>query len=71
MINFAEQTKQQCPFLGDDNLCTIYDQRPEACAQFPTRYSPPDMLGACPLMLRKAAPEQVEEARKQGRIKTI
>lgn len=24
-----------CPFLGDDNKCFIYDQRPKACAEFP------------------------------------
>ena len=24
-----------CPFLGDDNLCTIYDVRPKACREFP------------------------------------
>ncbi|WP_162012604.1 YkgJ family cysteine cluster protein [Streptococcus sp. S784/96/1] len=24
-----------CPFLGDDNLCNIYDVRPKACREFP------------------------------------
>ncbi|HGH7827229.1 TPA: YkgJ family cysteine cluster protein [Streptococcus agalactiae] len=24
-----------CPFLGDDNLCSIYDVRPKACREFP------------------------------------
>ncbi|MDR0200304.1 MAG: YkgJ family cysteine cluster protein [Streptococcaceae bacterium] len=24
-----------CPFLGDDNLCRIYDVRPKACREFP------------------------------------
>ena len=24
-----------CPFLGDDNACSIYDQRPSDCARFP------------------------------------
>ena len=24
-----------CPFLGEDNLCTIYDARPKACREFP------------------------------------
>jgi len=24
-----------CPFLGDDNLCTIYDIRPSDCHRFP------------------------------------
>lgn len=24
-----------CPFLGSDNACSIYDQRPSDCARFP------------------------------------
>jgi Fe-S-cluster containining protein len=24
-----------CPFLGDDNLCTVYEERPKACHDFP------------------------------------
>lgn len=24
-----------CPFLGQDNLCDIYDVRPKACREFP------------------------------------
>lgn len=24
-----------CPFLGDDNYCTVYKDRPTACASFP------------------------------------
>src|SRR4051812_7821396 len=24
----------RCPFLGDDDLCTIYDDRPGSCRQF-------------------------------------
>ncbi len=24
-----------CPFLGDDNYCGIYDQRPKACQEYP------------------------------------
>lgn len=24
-----------CPFLGNDNLCSIYDVRPKACREFP------------------------------------
>ena len=27
--------KQPCPFLGDDNYCSIYDVRPKACAEYP------------------------------------
>jgi Fe-S-cluster containining protein len=27
----------QCPFLGGDNACTIYDQRPFACQMFPKK----------------------------------
>ena len=28
-----------CPFLGGDNLCSIYDVRPKACREFPSRVS--------------------------------
>lgn len=31
-----------CPFLGDDNYCSIYDQRPSDCARFP--YTDEDVL---------------------------
>ena len=31
-----------CPFLGDDNYCSIYDQRPRDCARFP--YTDEDVL---------------------------
>ena len=24
----------RCPFLGDDDRCTIYDDRPQSCRQF-------------------------------------
>lgn len=24
-----------CPFLGDDNFCSVYDDRPKACRAFP------------------------------------
>ncbi len=24
-----------CPFLGGDNFCSIYDQRPKACREYP------------------------------------
>lgn len=28
-------TSQPCPFLGADNLCTVYDFRPKACRGYP------------------------------------
>ena len=31
-----------CPFLGADNVCTIYDQRPSDCARFP--YTDEDVI---------------------------
>jgi hypothetical protein len=31
-----------CPFLGDDNYCTIYDQRPSDCHRFP--YTDEDVI---------------------------
>ena len=27
--------QKPCPFLGDDNLCTIYDVRPAVCREYP------------------------------------
>ena len=24
-----------CPFLGDDNFCSVYDDRPKACREYP------------------------------------
>ncbi|MGT2674402.1 YkgJ family cysteine cluster protein [Streptococcus rupicaprae] len=27
--------RMPCPFLGEDNLCSIYDVRPKACREFP------------------------------------
>jgi uncharacterized protein len=26
---------QPCPFLGEDNRCTVYEDRPQACRDFP------------------------------------
>ena len=31
-----------CPFLGSDNFCTIYDERPSDCRRFP--YTDEDVL---------------------------
>ncbi|MDP4953161.1 MAG: YkgJ family cysteine cluster protein, partial [Flavobacteriales bacterium] len=24
-----------CPFLGEDNKCSVYDSRPKACREYP------------------------------------
>lgn len=34
--------KSPCPFLGGDNKCSIYDERPSDCARFP--YTDEDVL---------------------------
>ena len=34
--------KTPCPFLGSDNLCSIYDVRPSDCARFP--YTDEDVI---------------------------
>ena len=26
---------QPCPFLGEDNYCSVYDARPKACRKYP------------------------------------
>ncbi len=40
-----------CPFLGQDNLCSIYDERPSDCARFP--YTDEDVLLKRPLITLK------------------
>lgn len=32
---YYKARQQPCPFLGDDNLCTIYDVRPTDCREYP------------------------------------
>ena len=39
--DFVAKTKP-CPFLGSDNFCSIYDQRPSDCARFP--YTDEDVI---------------------------
>lgn len=39
--DYVVKTKP-CPFLGNDNACTIYDERPSDCARFP--YTDEDVL---------------------------
>jgi len=40
-----------CPFLGDHNECSIYDERPSDCARFP--YTDEDVLLKRPLITLK------------------
>jgi uncharacterized protein len=39
--DFVTNTKP-CPFLGDDNFCSIYEHRPSDCARFP--YTDEDVI---------------------------
>ena len=39
-----------CPFLGEDNRCTVYEHRPEACREFPF-LDKPDFRSRSLLML--------------------
>ncbi len=34
--------KMPCPFLGEDNYCSIYDYRPSDCVRFP--YTDEDVI---------------------------
>jgi hypothetical protein len=34
-LRFGEQPAGQCPFLDASNLCSIYEDRPAACREFP------------------------------------
>jgi len=40
-----------CPFLGEDNLCGIYDQRPSDCVRFP--YTDEDVILKRPVLTAK------------------
>ena len=40
-----------CPFLGDDNYCTIYEDRPSDCRRFP--YTDEDVLIKRPVLTLK------------------
>lgn len=42
-----------CPFLGSDNYCSIYDQRPSDCQRFP--YTDEDVLLKRPAITLKNA----------------
>jgi Fe-S-cluster containining protein len=44
----------RCPFLGDDHLCTIYEDRPRGCRDFEcTRYFNAEGSGVHGLFLRR------------------
>lgn len=70
--DFVANTKP-CPFLGADNYCSIYDQRPSDCHRFP--YTDEDVLlkrpqltlknsGFCPITYYVL--EKLIEAQKSG-----
>ncbi len=40
-----------CPFLGEDNLCSIYEQRPSDCQRFP--YTDEDVILKRPAITQK------------------
>jgi Fe-S-cluster containining protein len=42
-----------CPFLGEDNFCSIYDKRPSDCQRFP--YTDEDVLLKRPAITLKNA----------------
>lgn len=46
-------TKQPCPFLGQGNLCQIYEVRPADCRRFP--YTDEDILLKKPALTEKNA----------------
>lgn len=43
--------KMPCPFLGEDNACSIYDHRPSDCVRFP--YTDEDVLFKRPVLTLK------------------
>lgn len=48
--DYVAQTKP-CPFLGSDNYCSIYEERPSDCHRFP--YTDEDVLFKRPLITLK------------------
>ncbi len=46
-------TSQPCPFLGEDNYCTIYEDRPRDCQRYP--YTDEDVLFKQPKLTLKNA----------------
>lgn len=58
-----------CPFLGGDNLCSIYDVRPKACAAFPhtdrKKFTQINHLTLKNTLICPAAYEFVERLRKR------
>ncbi len=45
--------QKPCPFLGEDNFCSIYEVRPSDCARFP--YTDEDVLLKKPVITLKNA----------------
>ncbi|NCT94537.1 MAG: YkgJ family cysteine cluster protein [Chitinophagaceae bacterium] len=50
--DYVAKTKP-CPFLGSDNVCSIYEQRPSDCQRFP--YTDEDVLIKRPAITLKNA----------------
>ena len=50
--DYVVKTKP-CPFLGDDNYCSIYEHRPSDCSRFP--YTDEDVLIKRPAITQKNA----------------
>lgn len=50
--DYVVRTKP-CPFLGEDNACTIYDHRPSDCARYP--YTDEDVILKRPQLTMKNA----------------
>ena len=48
--DYVSKTKP-CPFLGENNFCTIYEERPSDCHRFP--YTDEDVLLKRPLITLK------------------
>jgi Fe-S-cluster containining protein len=51
IFTMAQKPNGDCLFLGNDRLCTVYNQRPDVCRSFPTIGPRP---GFCPA--RKQSP---------------
>lgn len=49
LFMLQQKSNSDCVFLGEDRLCTVYENRPDVCRQFP-QVGP--RVGYCPVSLK-------------------
>ncbi|MEW6751860.1 MAG: YkgJ family cysteine cluster protein [Candidatus Latescibacterota bacterium] len=56
LLSFTEERPRRCPFLGEDNRCTIYPVRPLICRTYGVMS--PDSIGRAAVQCRGKVPEE-------------